>query len=256
MVAELHALLAAARVPGPYLLVGHSLGGLVTRLYASTYPRQVVGFVSIDAATEILYEQGSWRCYPPEATNPPGAEVDIAALAAEMRRARLERPLQPMPMIVLEHSRNRQLVPNPFGFPDSFPIDAFERVMQAAQDDLATLLPHTLHWFATRSGHYIHVIQPDLVVAIRRVVDELRPVGVRCRGGASVCRARVSLAGGASNKRVTIRLTDSALRLVSVRPNRRSLRGAYGLSDQRLARGGSRYRFILNAVQTIPRART
>ena len=37
-VADLHALLLAAGVPGPYVLAGHSLGGLFVRLYASTYP--------------------------------------------------------------------------------------------------------------------------------------------------------------------------------------------------------------------------
>jgi pimeloyl-ACP methyl ester carboxylesterase len=35
---DLHALLAAAQVPGPYILVAHSLGGLFMRLYAQTYP--------------------------------------------------------------------------------------------------------------------------------------------------------------------------------------------------------------------------
>ena len=254
MVAELRALLAAARVPGPYVFVGHSFGGALTRLYAGTYPRQVAGFVSVDAATEIIYERGYLGLLGPEATNPPGAEFRLATFAAELGRARIERPLQPMPMIVLEHSRDRQRVPNPLGWPPAYPIDEFERVWQAAQDDLATLLPHTLHWIAARSGHYVQVIQPDLVVrAIRRVVNELRPVAVRCRGGASVCRARVSLGGGASNKRVTIRLTDSDLRLVSVRPNRRALRGAYGLSNHQLTEGGSEYRLTLNAVQTIPR---
>jgi pimeloyl-ACP methyl ester carboxylesterase len=254
MVAELRALLAAARVRGPYVLVGHSFGGALTRLYASAYPRRVVGFVSVDAATEIIYERGYLALLPPAASNPPGAEFRVATLAAELGRARVERPLRPMPMIVLEHSRDRQRVPNPLGWPPGYPIEAFEGVWRAAQDDLATLLPYTLHWIAGRSGHNIHVIQPDLVVrAVRRIVGQLRPVSVRCRGTASVCRARVSLAGGASNKRVTIRLTDTDLRLVSVRPNRRSVRGAYGLSDQRLTRGGSRYRFTLNAVQTIRR---
>jgi pimeloyl-ACP methyl ester carboxylesterase len=254
MVAELRALLAAAGVPGPFVLVGHSFGGALTRLYASRYPRQVVGFVSVDAATEIIYERGYLALLPAEASNPPGAEFRLAPLAAELGRARVERPLQPMPMIVLEHSRDRRRVPNPLGWPPDYPIHEFERVWHAAQDDLATLLPHTLHWIATRSGHYIQVFQPDLVIrAIRRVVDELRPVAVRCRGGASVCRARVSLGGGASNKRVTIRVTDNDLRLVSVRPNRRSLRGAYGLSNLQLTEGGSGYRFTLNAVQTIRR---
>ena len=38
-VADLHALLSAAGEAGPYVLVGHSYGGLIVRLYASTYPR-------------------------------------------------------------------------------------------------------------------------------------------------------------------------------------------------------------------------
>jgi pimeloyl-ACP methyl ester carboxylesterase len=41
-VADLHALLRAAGVPGSYVFAGHSLGGLLVRLYASTYPRDVL----------------------------------------------------------------------------------------------------------------------------------------------------------------------------------------------------------------------
>jgi hypothetical protein len=52
---------------------------------------------------------------------------------------------------------------------------------------------------------------------------------------------RVGLAGGESTVRVVIRLSDTYLQLVSVRPNRRYLRGAYGLSSQRLCRGGLQY---------------
>ncbi len=37
-VADLHALLTATKIPGPYVLVGHSYAGLIVRLYASTYP--------------------------------------------------------------------------------------------------------------------------------------------------------------------------------------------------------------------------
>ena len=54
MVAELHALLQAAEVPGPYVLAGHSLGGFFARLYASTYPDEVVGLVLVDAYSELL----------------------------------------------------------------------------------------------------------------------------------------------------------------------------------------------------------
>jgi hypothetical protein len=52
---------------------------------------------------------------------------------------------------------------------------------------------------------------------------------------------------------MVIRLSDTDLRLVSVRPNRRALRGAYGLFGQRLRAGGSEYVFRLNAVQSTRR---
>ncbi len=53
-VSDLHALLRAAGVAAPYVLVGHSYGGLVVRLYASTYPSDVSGMVLVDALTEGL----------------------------------------------------------------------------------------------------------------------------------------------------------------------------------------------------------
>jgi hypothetical protein len=91
------------------------------------------------------------------------------------------------------------------------------------------------------------------MIAVRRVLGMLRPATVRCRGSADSCRARVKLAGGGSDKRVVIRLSDTDLRLVSVRPNRRALRGAYRLFGERLRAGGSEYVFRLNAVQSIRR---
>src|SRR3954466_9556761 len=54
IVADLHALLQAAEVPGPYVLAAHSLGGLFARLYASSYPDEVVGLVLVDAYSELL----------------------------------------------------------------------------------------------------------------------------------------------------------------------------------------------------------
>src|SRR6266542_2955093 len=50
VVTDLHALLHAAQLPRPYLLVGHSLGGLIVRLYAGLHPEEVVGLVLIDSS--------------------------------------------------------------------------------------------------------------------------------------------------------------------------------------------------------------
>lgn len=57
---ELHKLLTAAHIKPPYVLVGHSLGGLIARVYAEHYPREVAGIVLVDATHEdtILMLQG------------------------------------------------------------------------------------------------------------------------------------------------------------------------------------------------------
>lgn len=47
---ELHTLLANAGIEGPYVLVGHSYGGLYARMYASRYPNQVAGMVLVDSS--------------------------------------------------------------------------------------------------------------------------------------------------------------------------------------------------------------
>jgi pimeloyl-ACP methyl ester carboxylesterase len=61
MVKELHALLQAAGVPGPYVLVGHSLGGFNVRLYAHQYPTETAAVVLVAAGSEDDYAK-----MPPE----------------------------------------------------------------------------------------------------------------------------------------------------------------------------------------------
>jgi Lysophospholipase len=56
-IAELHALLGAAHLPPPYVLVGHSMGGLNVRLYAFRYPREVAGLVLVDPSQETQFER-------------------------------------------------------------------------------------------------------------------------------------------------------------------------------------------------------
>jgi pimeloyl-ACP methyl ester carboxylesterase len=260
-VAELHALVRAARLPGPYVLVGHSLGGLFVRLYASTYRRHVAGLVLVDATYELLRELlgEQWAGFarstlePVPGLDPPAELIDIDASFDQMLRARAARPLRPtLPLVVLSHGLPAELPPDlPPEYPDAATL---ERASQTAQNELGRLLPYARHVIARRSGHYIQNAQPELVIeAVRRVLGMVRPAVVRCRGGADSCRARVNLAGGASDKRVVIRLPDTDMRLVSVRPNRRSLRGAYGLFGERLRAGGSEYVFRLNAVQSTRR---
>jgi pimeloyl-ACP methyl ester carboxylesterase len=63
---ELHALLKAIKLPGPFVLVGHSIGGLLVRLYTQQYGSDVVGLVLVDPTHENAMmdsEAGAPRSY-------------------------------------------------------------------------------------------------------------------------------------------------------------------------------------------------
>jgi pimeloyl-ACP methyl ester carboxylesterase len=49
---ELHTLLSKAGIEGPYVLVGHSFGGLYMQTYAARYPEEVAGVALVDSSTE------------------------------------------------------------------------------------------------------------------------------------------------------------------------------------------------------------
>jgi pimeloyl-ACP methyl ester carboxylesterase len=57
MVNELHTLLHNANITGPYVLVGHSLGGIIIRQYTQSYPQEVVGMVLVDSAQERQFQR-------------------------------------------------------------------------------------------------------------------------------------------------------------------------------------------------------
>lgn len=52
MALELHAMLTNADIKAPYILVGHSLGGVIARQFAAKYPNEVAGLVMVDSAHE------------------------------------------------------------------------------------------------------------------------------------------------------------------------------------------------------------
>jgi len=59
VVSELRQLLREVEIEPPYVLVGMSLGGLFSRLFAYCYPEEVVGMVLVDVAHERMYEETS-----------------------------------------------------------------------------------------------------------------------------------------------------------------------------------------------------
>ena len=186
VVADLHALLQTAGVPGPYVLAAHSLGGLFARLYASTYPDEVVGMVLVDASSERLERlmtPEQWaasvrlsREFGSDTVVPIPDYGDMETLGwgadnAVVRAAVAATPLRPMPLAVLAHGL-------PFALPaetQEFTSAEWDAFLRAASEDLATLVPQARFFVASESGHDIHQDQPELVIeAIRQVVEGVR----------------------------------------------------------------------------------
>ena len=186
-VAELHALLQAAGVPGPYVLAGHSNGGFVSRMYASTYPDEVVGMVLIDAYSEFLepiFGPERWpRLVAFNAQSSvvvpiPGygdAEtIPYASGDAHMRQLTATSPLRPMPLAVLAHGRPFALPEDP-ALNQGFTSEEIEPLLFAANQAQAELVPDARFFHATESGHDIHQDQPALTTeAIRQVIAGVR----------------------------------------------------------------------------------
>lgn len=105
---ELHALLDAAEIRGPVILVGHSAGGMFIRVYAHAYPDRVAGLVFVDPATEGIYQ--NMRTRDPERwlgfahdvrPTSPGWAPQWDALPTSMEQASEAWPLPAVPMAVL-----------------------------------------------------------------------------------------------------------------------------------------------------------
>jgi pimeloyl-ACP methyl ester carboxylesterase len=181
-VIDLHRLLQAAKVPGPYVLVAHSFGGLIARLYSSTYPKEVAGLVLIDSPSEYFFDrlsvaqQEMWIAANTGEAAFPGAEsFNFPATFAEMRAAR---PAPHVPTVLFTSDE-------PFDYSAAIAAGTLPSAYQAfgplsfrahvaGQRDLAKKLDAKLI-LDTHSGHYIFVVHPALVIkSIRQVVAEAR----------------------------------------------------------------------------------
>jgi len=175
MVTDLRTMLTRAGVRGPYVLVAHSYGGLILRLFAQTYPADAAGLVLVDAfgtAIKPLFG-GQWASYQVILNYPgtaldsmPGFETvdaDEAIAAVEQGRA-----LPRIPVAVISKTE-------PFAASPTVPEalrTQLEKVWPEVQERLVDLGPQAPHIFATGSDHYVQIRDPDLVVSIIRLVFE------------------------------------------------------------------------------------
>src|SRR6516162_5249757 len=180
-VTDLHKLLIAAKVPGPYVLVGHSFGGLNSLLYALNYPRSVAGIVLVDALPPELRNQMTpslWKTYSELNAQPlPGLDykeletMDFSASLDQVQRALARTTLPAIPIVVLTKDRPFDLAGRelPAGFGEK--LDAAWR---RAQRQLAASIAH-VPLTVVETSHNLSTERPDVVIdAIRRVVEAVR----------------------------------------------------------------------------------
>ena len=177
MALDLRNLLARTSVGDPLVLVGHSLGGINVRLYASMYPTEVVGMVLVDSTHEeqfarmdALIPEDIKKQFPPSALVLMSNEK-IDFTENPERRARLAKWHADIPLIVLTAANAK---PDPPG-PLAYLAPQFEQIRQDLQQDLVHRSAKGKQIIATKSGHYIQQDEPELVLnAIREVIDATR----------------------------------------------------------------------------------
>jgi pimeloyl-ACP methyl ester carboxylesterase len=177
IVNDLHNLLAQGGINPPYVLVGHSLGGMNARLYTSRYPNEVVGMVLVDSTHEDETER-MVAFLPPETLKKAKPEdmviqspegLDFKRSIAQVRAANWHGDI---PLIVLTRG-SATFNPNDYAVPSLAP--KFEQVRLELQQELVRRSSRGKQIIAEKSGHNIHRDQPELVIdAIRQVVEEAK----------------------------------------------------------------------------------
>ncbi|MFZ0954146.1 MAG: alpha/beta fold hydrolase, partial [Candidatus Sulfotelmatobacter sp.] len=204
---ELHRLLQHTGIPGPLVLVGHSMGGFDVRLYASLYRNEVAGLVLVDSShpeqqkrlppaindldATWLREQEFFEftmpfgiprlmgfCGNDDAVRAADCNFHTARESVEELKAISQSAaetansgsLGDIPLVVLSHDPDmpQSDLPEDLVKPTN---DAWQQM----QEELAHLSTRGKQVIAKNSGHYIQLDRPDLVVAaVRSVVDQAR----------------------------------------------------------------------------------
>jgi pimeloyl-ACP methyl ester carboxylesterase len=167
-VRELKTLLTNAGIEAPYILVGHSLGGMYMRLYADLYSDEVLGLVLVDSSHPESFSRNA-AILPTES---PEDSESMKFYREWFNNTSPDPTLYPhlfefgslgdLPLIVLTSSYKKRA--------EDFPVELsalFDQIWVELHGELAQLSSNTTHILTAESGHFIHQDQPELVIKTR-----------------------------------------------------------------------------------------
>lgn len=186
---DLRARLRAAGLPPPYLLLGHSLGGLYQYAFARLYPEEVAGLLLLDPT-----HPRHWETLQASA---PEAAALIRALKTTVWPARLAREfeqqsecLDALPPPPSTRPPARVLVS---GRPDALAPRAFQARLDELRRNWPALLGSGTVETVWESGHYLQRERPDAVAAALRALANRPPLPPLHPGGADHPDLRVGV---------------------------------------------------------------
>jgi pimeloyl-ACP methyl ester carboxylesterase len=170
VVENMHDLFHSAQLPGPYVLVAISAGGILIRHYEEHYPSDVAGFVFVDSA----HEEQVWR---DAAISPafPGSDMDLKSLQRDGLLPSQQHLTwhDDVPIIVLE----RTDLPPCSAFPglSQSQCDQINAAWHSFQVDLSRRSKYGQLRAVVGSGHAMHQQKPEAITqAIRDVLEEVK----------------------------------------------------------------------------------
>ena len=164
IVKTLHTMLHTINIKPPYILVGHSLGGIYANLYARYYPNDLSGVVLVDSSHPQqrkkfkehnvkvgMMSRVMLKTYM--RFNPTKySEIETFSQAAEHLKQAPKFPK--IPLVVI--SANKK--------PKSKNRLRIQQVMHSLHKEFAKLSPNSRHLFANKSGHIIPRQQPEIII--------------------------------------------------------------------------------------------
>ena len=200
IIKELHTMLRNANISGPYVLVGHSFGGLNMQLFANTYSNEVAGVVLVDSLNEKDFQKTSVTLYENSMNYVMKSKkimesyFGIKRLMSDLGIHKIKAMRLPTKFAVSDINERSHFVDDaeqlrqvdqsladkplivisagkPWPGEENADLNSVWPKLQA---DLVTKSSHGKQMIAEHSGHRINVEQPEIIIeAVREMIDEL-----------------------------------------------------------------------------------